>query len=370
MVGKFKRKPFSEINLSDPFFDSLKADYPGSISSTGFIEWFNKKAASGQKALVFEDEQGVGAFVNLKIGEEEEIYLENGKVIPKAYRIKITTIKIDERYQHQRIGEGALGLILWQWRELKIDEIYVTVFEKHSSLITLLEKYGFDCVGKNPNGEKVYLKDRRCLDFSDPCKAFPFLSNQLQHAGCLAINMDYHDTMFAYSELANTIQERVDTSVANGLKKVYIGKSYTTAFQAGDPVLIYRKYTGQDGSPGYKSVITSYCVVTQIVTVKSNGQSHYTYDAFLRMVGNKSVYSENELKNKYNTWPSLTLIELLYYGFFGAGKNVNWVWLKNNGLWFNTHPFNFRYTKDQFKKVLQEGNIDVDNAIIDSTSIC
>ena len=43
MAGKFYLKSFSDINLSDPFFDSLKADYPGSATSTGFIDWFYKK---------------------------------------------------------------------------------------------------------------------------------------------------------------------------------------------------------------------------------------------------------------------------------------------------------------------------------------
>lgn len=38
MAGKFERKSFSEINLNDPFFDSLKADYPGSATSTSFIK--------------------------------------------------------------------------------------------------------------------------------------------------------------------------------------------------------------------------------------------------------------------------------------------------------------------------------------------
>jgi hypothetical protein len=28
MAGKFERRQFSEINLNDPFFDSLKTDYP------------------------------------------------------------------------------------------------------------------------------------------------------------------------------------------------------------------------------------------------------------------------------------------------------------------------------------------------------
>lgn len=73
MAGKFERKRFSEIDLNDSFFDSLKADYPGTSSSTDFVQWFTKKAAEGKRALVFEDDQGVGAFVNLKPGETEEI---------------------------------------------------------------------------------------------------------------------------------------------------------------------------------------------------------------------------------------------------------------------------------------------------------
>lgn len=365
MAGKFERRPFSEINLSDPFFDSLKADYPGTATSKAFPKWFAEKAAEGKKALVFEDEQGIGAFVNIKHGEIEAIPLQDGTTLPRNSRLKITTIKIDERYQHQRIGEGAIGLTLWNWRDSGSNEIYVTVFDKHTSLIFLLEKYGFSYAGNNLNGERVYIKDRRNLDFSDPCKAFPFISKQIDRAGCLAIDMAYHDTMFASSDLANTLQERVDISVANGLKKVYLGKPYSLAFKVGEPVLIYRKYTGDQGKPGYKSVITSYCIATRIEKIKSDGIAQYSYDEFLHMVGNKSVYDEYKLKTQYDTWANLTLIELLYYGYFGAGNNVNWKWLKDNDCWPGTHPMNFRYTKTQFETILREGNVDVDNVIID-----
>ena len=47
MAGKFERKSFSEINLDDPFFDSLKTDYPGSETSTDFTTWFQTQAAEG-----------------------------------------------------------------------------------------------------------------------------------------------------------------------------------------------------------------------------------------------------------------------------------------------------------------------------------
>lgn len=364
MTGKFIHKKFSDININDPFFDSLKQDYPKTSTSAEFTEWFSRKSIEGKEALVFEDNIGIGAFVNIKPGETEEIVLSNGKILPLDSRLKITTIKIDERFRHQRIGEGALGLTLWAWRDLGDNEIYVTVFPKHENLIFLLKKYGFNYVGNNLNGECVYVKDRRKLDFIDPCKAFPFIDGRMSHAGCLAINMKYHDTMFAYSELANTFQEHVDINVANGLKKVYIGSPYSLAFNEGDPVLIYRKYTGK-GRPGYKSVITSYCIATRIEKIKYQGKFFYSLDKFLHIVGNKSVYSEVELKHRYDNENNLTVIELLYCGYFGAGNNVNWIWLKNNGCWPGTHPMNFRYTRTQFKKILREGNIDVDNVIID-----
>lgn len=365
MAGKFIRKPFSAIDLNDSFFDSLKVDYPGSSSSTGFIDWFHKKEVSGDEALVFEDEQGLGAFVCLKNYENEPLILANGSYLPAIPRMKISTIKIDDRYRNQRIGEGTIGLILWKWQKAKIDEIYVTVFEKHASLISLLVKYGFVCVGYNSNEEGIYIKNRKSIDYSDPCKSFPFLDPGIQHAGCLAIDMDYHDTMFAFSDLANTLQERVDMSVANGLKKVYIGSPRRLAFSEGDPVLIYRKYTGSEGKPSYKSVITGYCVITRIVKIKDNGISFYSFDEYRNIIGNKSVFNEDELRNKYNESSFLTIIELVYYGYFGAGNNVNWVWLNSNGCGFNTHPMASYYNRMQFEKVLREGNIDVSNVIID-----
>lgn len=365
MPGRFYRKPFSSINLDDPFFDSLKADYPGSISSTRFIEWFHKKAESGAEALIFEDELGLGAFVCLKNNEVEPLTLADGRVLPSIPRMKISTIKIDDRYQNQRIGEGAIGLILWKWQEARVEEIYVTVFEKQTTLLSLLDKFGFVCAGYNQNGERIYIKSRKSIDYSDPCKSFPFLDPGIQHAGCLAIDMDYHDTMFAFSDLARTLQERVDISVANGLKKVYIGSPRRLAFCEGDPVLIYRKYTGSEGKPGYKSVVTGYCVVTRIVKIKDNGTPLYSFNKYREMIGNKSVFNEDELRNKYNDSDHLTIIELVYYGYFGAGNNVNWVWLNRNGCEFESHPMTTRYNRIQFEKVLREGNIDVSNVIID-----
>ena len=98
MAGKFTYKKFANINLDDPFFDSLKADYPGTENSTEFCTWFSKKAALDAKALVYENESGVGAFVYIK-KENEVIQLVDAPNLPASDRVKLGTMKISDLHR-------------------------------------------------------------------------------------------------------------------------------------------------------------------------------------------------------------------------------------------------------------------------------
>lgn len=364
MAGKFSFKKFSEIDLSDPFFDGLKNDYLGSEHSTDFIPWFEKKAKAGSTALVFSDDAGVGAFIYLK-EENEAIELLNGTVLPAIPRVKIGTLRIAERFQRQRLGEGAVGLALWYWQKTKREEVYVTVFDKHNTLIGLFERFGFCLAGRNLNKECVYVKNRNDIDYSNPYKSFPFINPSFRNSGYLVVNDVYHDTLFPYSELKNALQEQVGLAVANGFTKIYIGSpSSTPPYHAGDPLLIYRRYTGSAGQPGYKSCITSYCVATDIVVAKENGIPKMSFEDLTHKITNKSVFDDQEIRTKYENGRNLTVIEMLYYGFFGGGNNVNWVWLKDHGLMGDSYPASINLSPDQFMKILREGNVDVSNVII------
>jgi len=363
MAGKFTFKKFAEIDLRDPFFDSLKEDYPANATNIGFERWFQKKAAADSTALVFDDEDGLGAFVCLK-DENEPLELVE-RVLSAKPRIKISTLRLAERYRGQRLGEGAIGLALWKWQKSKTEEIYVTVFEKHDLLIAQLERFGFWLAGHNPNGECVYIKSRSSVDYSDPYRAFPFINPAFQNAGYLIVDDVYHDTLFPHSELRNTLQEQVGLSVANGMTKIYIGSPTSRLpYCIGEPILVYRKYTGNAGSKGYKSCITSYCVVTDVIVAKEDNSYKMSLDDLLRRINNKSVFDENEIRVKYSNDRTLVIVEMLYYGFFGAGNNVNWVWLKNNGHWPDGYPTTARLTPDQLRAILEEGHIDVPNVII------
>ena len=368
MAGKFQWKHFSKIDLNDTFFESLKNDYPGNANSTGFSEWFKNKSGDGSTALVFEDHDGLGAFVYLK-EEDEVIKLKGASALAAVPRIKIGTLRLAERYRGQRLGEGAIGIALWKWQESKKEEIYVTIFEKHNTLITLIERFGFQRVGINPNGELVYLKSRNNIDYSDPYKSFPFINPKFQKAGYLIVNDFYHDTLFPYSTLSKTIQENIGSAVANGLCKIYVGSSSSLPhYQQGEPLLIYRRHTQNDGQrPRYKSCISSFCLVNDVIRIKSNNQYQITFDELKARIGNKSVFNEPEIREKYDNQKNLFIIEMLYCGYFGAGNNVNMDWLDNNGHWAgkNEYPTDVRLTPEQFKAILKEGNIDAENIIID-----
>ncbi len=367
MNGKFKLKKFSDINFYDGFFDELKEDYPGTEYSKGFVQWSMDKSKEGATALVYEDIIGVAAFVYLK-QEEEEIKLDN-EVLPKLKRIKIGTLRISDRTRGERLGEGAISLALWKWQSEDIDEIYVTVFDKQALLINILENFGFKLKGKNLNGEMVYIKNRYNLDYSNPLTSFPYINPNFKKSSYLAINDDYHDTLFPYSELQGgdkIFHDNLAMAVTNGVKKIYIGSLYNVHFDLGDPIFIYRKYTGDNGMPKYKSCLTSICIFSRMIQVKENYHKKVSYEEFKNFVGNKTVFSEDEIKSKYDNDKNLVALELIYVCYFGAGNNVNFDWLKKSGH-FEGYPSSIKLTPIEFYDILGKARKDAKNVIVNKS---
>lgn len=358
MSGGFQPKRFSNVNLGDAFFDSLKTDYEE------FAAWFAAKGVADERAYVVENEDGTtAAFLYLKEETDEAIELEGGS-LPAAPRLKIGTLKVSDDARGTRLGEGAIGLALWRWRNTGFDEVYVTAFEKHGALIGILKRFGFNSVGTNVRGESVYVKDKRSLDCSDAYRCFPFLTNDFSGASLLVVNDVYHDELFPYSDLANEFQESFRSAAANGVTKIYVGSAWKLASSPGRPVLIYRRYTGNDGAPRYKSVVTSYCMVTDVVWFKKSDRELQSFEQFRTYVKNKSVFSDDELAQRWNE-KHVVVVEMVYLGYFGAGHNVNMAWLDDNGLWPKDYPIQHVYTKDQFLRILEEGDVRREDALVD-----
>ncbi|WP_371366369.1 hypothetical protein SRRS_07550 [Sporomusa rhizae] len=354
MPGKFSLMLFSSCNLNDPFFDSLKGDYPE------FSQWFTGKAISRDSAYVFRDNDNlVHAFMYLK-SEEEDIQLTTG-ILPKISRIKIGTLKLSESIYGQRMGEGALGTALWRWQESNSNQIYLTVFPRHTTLIELITKFGFGVVGENKRGELVFLKDKQNLDLSSPFKAFPYLLPNFEKAGYLPINQDFHDTLFPYSELYNTNQEAEEIAAANGITKVFLASPLSQMHhRPGEPVIVYRKYMGTGKI--YKSVATSYCTLTKVIPINLNNSHKLSRAEFLELAANKTVFSREQLQDFYLTKKNLILLEMVYNGFFGKGKNVNYKTLSESGL-FQGYPYNIQLTPENLVTIFRLGGKNATNLI-------
>lgn len=359
-MNKFQAKTFELSDLEDSFFDSLKSDYPE------FEDWYMKKSKVKEQAYVYFDD-GIKAFLYLKNEyneKAESITLNNGQM-PAESRIKIGTLKLLDTIQGIRLGEGAIGMALWYWQSQPVNEIYVTVFPKHLKLINMIERFGFKCRGQNNRGENVYFKDKRYIDVTNAYTAFPYINGQFAHCGYIPINDDFHDTLFPYSELKNTEQESQEIAAANGITKVFLATPISSFdYQKGDPVLIYRKYTGTQGKPGFKSVVTSFCTIVEMIEVKKFGRVNMSLAEYINIVGNKSVYEEYQLKELFLNSKNLFLLIMTYNGYLGSGKNINHMTLKNAG-YFDAHPYQVKLNRQQFEKILEMGDKDVRNIIVD-----
>ena len=90
------------------------------------------------------------------------------------------------------------------------------------------------------------------------------------------------------------------------------------------------------------------------------------FETLLGKIGNKSVFNPEELRERYVSDRNVLVIEMLYYGYFGEGNNVNMDWLEQNGYWgSNQYPSLISLDSRAFKSILEKGNIDVSNVIID-----
>lgn len=277
--------------------------------------------------------------------------------MPVKVRVKIGTLKLSENIRNIRLGEGAIGVALWKWRESSAEEIYLTVFEVHKQLISLITKFGFYLVGKNSRGECVYLRNRTNIDYSDPYKSFPFINPSFQYAGILPIEDYFHDKLFPYSELQGNRRVLEEVVAGNGISKVYIAMpSKNTAYQIGEPICIYRKYNGKL-IKGFHSVVTSYATITDIKIIKRDRFSFYTLEEFIKMCGNKTIFNKNELSKAYQR-ANVVMINMVYNGYFGAGNNVNYFALKNEDL-FEDYPYNIKYSREEFESILKMGRVKI-----------
>lgn len=343
-------KKFEEIDLNDPFFDSLKGQYKE------FCDWFAKKAK--ESAYIINSETGaLTGFVYLKV--EDGTVTDVEPPLADARRIKVGTLKIDAH--GTKLGERVIKKIFDHALTEGASEIYVTAFDEHQGLIKLFEKYGFEkkAEKKTPNGtEEVLVRDIYDIK-GDTIKDYPLIKTRDVKKYLLAIYPAYHTNLFPDSILNNENPNIIeDVSHTNTIHKIYIAKLALTRLKPGDIVVIYRT-TDIVGRARFRSVVTSACVVEDVKARRDFRDA----DEFVAYAFPHSVFSEAELRARFVSGDPLYAVKMTYNAAFGK-RTIRGTLLDDVGI--SEHPrWDLRLlTDEQFKRIAELGKLN-ENIIID-----
>ena len=344
------KKLFGEIDISDSFFDSFKEDY------RGFEKWFIKK--SDETAYVTINKGKILSFLFLKVENRDENYSDITPVFKPKKRLKIGTFKVISN--GVRLGERFVKIIFDNAVQNKVDEIYVTIFEKREEqkrLIGLLEDWGFVFYGTKltENGEElVYIRDfTPSFNKENPKLTFPYLSKET-NIYMIPIYPDYHTELLPDSIL--TTESPYDfienQPHRNAISKAYITRSIERNINKGDIIVFYRT-AAKDRSAYYSSVITTIAIAEDKI------ENILDENDFILKCRKRSIFTDKGLKEFWNWSPKYKpfIINFLYSHSFPTGKRINRQRLLELGIISgveNELRGLKKITKEQFKLILKE----------------
>lgn len=333
---------FRDLPLEDPFFDSLKAAY------SEFPDWFARKAH--EDVYVVDDDAELSGMIYLK--REDGPVTDVDPPLADCIWLKVGTLKIVGR--GTRLGERVLKKIFDTAVLQGVDGIYVTVFDIHSDLIALFERYGFrpHATKTTANGEELVLVRILTEMTGNMLSDYPFIHFTGRNAWLLAVYPMYHSRLLPDSILNNEPREIVqDVSHTNTIHKMYIGRIPLTRMSRGDVVILYRT-TDRQGPAYYRSVATSICVIEE-VRRKRDFASVEDYVAYTKP---HSVFSEEELREQFTGWKRLYVAKMTYNAAFGKritrGRLLDEANVSEHPRWDLR-----KLSSPQFRKILQMGNV-------------
>lgn len=352
-VLSVKKEYFGNINLKDSFFDSFREDYDG------FDKWFNKK--SDDVAYVTYNNGKILSFLYLKVEERNENYSDIQPVFSPKKRLKIGTFKVISN--GVRLGERFLKIIFDNALRFRVEEIYVTIFDKRDEqqrLISLLEDWGFVNRGikETSNGsELVLVRDfTRKFDIANPRFTYPYISkntNIFLHP----IWPQYHtellpDSILTTESPLNFIENEPHR---NAISKVFLSRSFNKDIKCGDIIVFYR--TGGK----YKGVVSTIAVVENVIfDLQSESE-------FILKSRKRSIFSDKELKEWWDYKPQYRPFIVNFMYVYSFPKRPNLDQLINFGVIKNIEsvPRGFeKISKEQFVKIIKESHSD-ESIIVD-----
>jgi len=274
----------------DTFFDSLKDDYKG------FDNWLDKCAKANRHAYVLFIENKLSALLIYNIESSTNHRLFN--VYNDA--VKMCTFKVGDNALGHKMGELFLSKMVELCINQKITSLYLTVFEKHKPLISLLLSYGFTEHQKNQDGELIMLKNlEKPLNLVDNSNTnYPFYTDSNVNKFIVPIKDAFYSKLFKdgglrqwslFDESVNSFKEIEGKTI----EKAYICKSKTKNLNPGDILFFY-------SSRKYKSIEP----VGILESIKYSKDS----DEIFNLVSKKTVYKEEDIKKMIGEGETVTIL--------------------------------------------------------------
>lgn len=274
------------LKIEDPFFDSLKEDYPD------FRDWFKKVSIQDRKCWVYHENDMIKGLLMLK---EEDESIPTSPPIPAAKRLKIATLKVD--IPGSKLGELFLKMAFQYCIGNQIFETFLTHYRKQNDrLIPLIENFGFELVGfleerrGKKEKEEVYLKKRipkeNDLSSLNLAKKFypSFKDSSSIRKFLVPIIPEYYDRLFPDFKGQMRITDYSEINIPeNAIKKAYLSNSAIKKIISGDILLFYRSHD--------QKAITSIGIVDR-EPIHTNEP-----EKVVAIVGQRSVYLYDEIKD-------------------------------------------------------------------------
>ncbi|WP_219905039.1 EVE domain-containing protein [Arcticibacter pallidicorallinus] len=257
----------------------------------------------------------------------DENYADINPPFKRKRRLKIGTFKVTSN--GYKLGERFLKIIFDNALKQKVEEIYVTIFDKRQEqvrLIKLLEEWGFNFHGTKTtvNGDEVLFVKKFVKGKADPAnpkKTYPFLQWDSSFF-IVPIYPEYHTELFPDSMLrTESAMDFVENKPhRNAVSKVYISRSYERRLDPGDLIVFYR--TGGV----YGGVATTVGIVESVVTDIPDEAT------FVALCRKRSVFTDDELKEHWNFKKNNRPFIVNFLYSFSYAKRPTLKWLNEKGI--------------------------------------
>ena len=291
-----------EISPDEEILSSVRDEY--TTAGDSFDAWFDKVRGEHRECRVIRTPSGPIQGLAIYKTEVDHPFGIQGKTL------KICTFKIAPDAVGAKRGELLLKATLQYANATGMDAIYVTLFEHHTGLSNLLERFGFaQLEERSSRGEIVYVKSMRPDEFGEELSPLDFHIKfgppalKVRRAFVVPIKPVYHDTLFPEAAIRPTMFGPEPSG--NAILKAYLCRSPTTLLRAGDTLLFYR-------SQDLKAVTA--------VGVVESAERIYDPTAVRERVGFRTVYPDSEIRAMFARGPYVLTI------LFRQDRLVNPVW--------------------------------------------